>query len=467
MTGHEERAIGRFRFRLGALLALRYAVAGLTAWAFLWGTAVLALRAAAGVPRPALLWGLAAAPLALLPALLLAWRRLPSRSAVRALLDRHSRCGGLLMAGAEVPLEGWQESLPELAPPRLRWRGRRAWGLLAGSAAFVGLGFLLPQSLADLGGGPRLEVGREVEKLSGQVEVLKEEAVLEPHRAEALKQKLQQLRQEALGREPVKTLEALDHLQDLVQKSARDGAESMAKKAEDAARAEALADRLAKKRKKMDAKTLAEGMSQLAALTRQSAAEAGLLDKHLDTEALNALRSGALDARALGRLGTALGECKGEMMKRLGRLRKAGLIDDELLQRCEGACQCDGKDLEEFLRKNCSGKLCDALCEGERPGRGGVTRGPGAAKLTWKEESKADGVKFKEEALPAADLEALKKSKLAGLSTAAPKVGEGKGRPVGSGALAGAAAGGGSSSAAVVLPRHRAAVGRYFERPAK
>jgi hypothetical protein len=38
--------------------------------------------------------------------------------------------------------------------------------------------------------------------------------------------------------------------------------------------------------------------------------------------------------------------------------------------------------------------------------------------------------------------------------------------PAQSGALGGAAAGGGSANAGVVLPRHRGAVGRYFERPA-
>jgi hypothetical protein len=37
----------------------------------------------------------------------------------------------------------------------------------------------------------------------------------------------------------------------------------------------------------------------------------------------------------------------------------------------------------------------------------------------------------------------------------------------GSGALAGAAAGGGSANSQVVLPRHRPAVERYFDRPAK
>ncbi len=98
MTPPHEKAITHFRLRLALALALKYGLAAATVWAFAWGTAVLVLRAAYDVPRPALLWGLAALPLAVGPALWRALRRLPSRAAVRALLDRHSGCGGLLMA---------------------------------------------------------------------------------------------------------------------------------------------------------------------------------------------------------------------------------------------------------------------------------------------------------------------------------------------------------------------------------
>jgi hypothetical protein len=86
--------------------------------------------------------------------------------------------------------------------------------------------------------------------------------------------------------------------------------------------------------------------------------------------------------------------------------------------------------------------------------------------LTWKDESKAGGVKFKEEALPPADLAALREAKLAGLSPGTPQVSRG-GAPAGSGALDRSTSGGGSASTQVVLPRHRAAVERYFERPRK
>ena len=53
------------------------ALPALTVWAFLYGTHALVLRAALGASRFSLLWGLATLPLALVPALMLAWRRLP------------------------------------------------------------------------------------------------------------------------------------------------------------------------------------------------------------------------------------------------------------------------------------------------------------------------------------------------------------------------------------------------------
>jgi hypothetical protein len=465
----QDRALFRFRLRLGALLFLKYALAALTVWAFLWGTAVLALRGAAGVGRLPLLWGLAGVPLALAPAILLARRRLPARAAVRALLDRHGRCGGLLMAGDEVALGGWREAVPEVIAPPLRWRGGRSWALLGVAAGFVLLGFLLPQGFADLGSGRRLEVGREVDQLARQIEVLKKEKVLDPARAEALQIKLERVREEAEGRDPVKTLEALDHLQEMTQKAAREASEAAARKNEELARAETMAETLKKKKRAGSGdKELTEAMKELTALTRKAASEADLLMKGLDAETLAALREGSLSAEQLERLTRALGESKGDLMKRLMKLHKAKLLDREALEKCEQAGKCDCEELAAYLKEcGCKGSLCDMVANCDRPGKGGVSRdGPGSTPLTWKEESSADGVKFKEEALPPSDLAAMKEAKLTGLSPGAPQVGRG-GAPTSSGALDDSAADGGSASTQVVLPRHRAAVGRYFERAKK
>src|SRR5262245_48207391 len=186
MRPNEERAIADFRRALAGLYLLRYGLAALTIWAFVYGTAVLALSGAVGLSRIDLLWGLASLPLVLAPAVWLALRRLPARDRVRAVLDHHGRCGGLLMAGAEHSLKDWQSALPDVRQPDLRWRGGRSWAAFVVAVAFVALGFLVPQSIASLGSS-RLDVGREVDRLKDQLDVLQKEKIVEAERAEALK----------------------------------------------------------------------------------------------------------------------------------------------------------------------------------------------------------------------------------------------------------------------------------------
>src|SRR5262249_17184101 len=155
----------------------------------------------------------------------------------------------------EVDLGGWRQQVREVELPRLRWRGTRSWVLLACGAGFVLLGFLLPQGFADLG-QRRLDVRREVDRLSRQIDVLKEEKVLQPARAETLKEKLEQVRRDAQGRDPVKTLEALDHVQELANQAAQEASDSAARKSEDLGRAEALSDALNRHGAKLEAAAL-------------------------------------------------------------------------------------------------------------------------------------------------------------------------------------------------------------------
>lgn len=95
-----------------------------------------------------------------------------------------------------------------------------------------------------------------------------------------------------------------------------------------------------------------------------------------------------------------------------------------------------------------------------------MNRGPGAAKIAFGKGTKEDEIKFKEEALPDADVASLKRSQMLAVSRGTPTT-EANVGTAGSGALEGAAGGGGSANTQVVLPRHRGAVERYFERPKK
>jgi hypothetical protein len=73
--------------------------------------------------------------------------------------------------------------------------------------------------------------------------------------------------------------------------------------------------------------------------------------------------------------------------------------------------------------------------------------------------------KFKEEMLLPAALQSLKQTQVQAITRGSP--GKETAGDAGSGALDAAAAGGGSANSQVVLPRHRGAVERYFDRPAR
>jgi hypothetical protein len=352
MKAHEQ-AVRQFSRHLAGLLLFKQALGFATAWLFIWGTTVLALRSALGTPRLPMLWGLAG----LVPCIGIAWlaarRRVPALASVRALLDQQSRSGGLLMAGAEQPLGRWEASLAPVVIPQVRWHSRRAWLTLAAAVAFLVLAFLVPQRLAELGSGPRLEVGKDVEKLAEQIEVLKEEKILEPTRADDLEKQLDKVRDDALGRDPTKTLEALDHLENETKKSAREAAEEAGRKSEKLAQAQSLAEALQQAGDKLDPKLRAEVMAELSARAKKAEAEKDL-DK-LDPDLAEALDKGFLDEKDLAKLSDALNGSKGRLGKRLGRLAKAGLLDPDALKKCEMAGECKAKALAEYLKDCKSG----------------------------------------------------------------------------------------------------------------
>ena len=93
--------------------------------------------------------------------------------------------------------------------------------------------------------------------------------------------------------------------------------------------------------------------------------------------------------------------------------------------------------------------------------RGGVSRGRGDAMMTWKDESSADGAKFKEEALPASAH--LSDAQFVGISKATPEL-SGENVTADHGALDNAVASGGSAHAQTILPEHKQAVQNFFKR---
>src|SRR5262249_47343967 len=298
MKSNDARAIAEFRQTLAAVYLLRYGLAALTVWAFVYGVAVLALRGATGLSRLDLLWGLASLPLVLGPAVWLALRRLPSRDRVRAVLDHHGRCGGLLMAGAEQPLGLWASQVPQVRGPRVSWRGGWLWGVFAVACAFVALGFLVPQSIASLGAS-RLDISREVDRLKEQIEVLQKEKIIDAEKAEALKVELDQLKREASGKDPVKTIKALDNVKDQLKKAAEEAAEKATKKLEEMSKAEAMAESIKNKGDKLSPEEMKQALRKMAEIIRKAAEENELIEENLDAETLKAIKENKLTPEML------------------------------------------------------------------------------------------------------------------------------------------------------------------------
>lgn len=461
---HDEQLVGRFYRHLTRWFVLRQAVAAVTVWAFLWGTAILVLKATQGTSVPTLLWGAIGLPVALGLAAWVAFRELPAQSAVRAMLDSKGERGGLLMAGAECALGEWDAKPTTAEMPTLQWRGRRPLGFLALAIGYVALAFLLPaRELA--ANETRLDIARPADRLAEQVRVLQDEKILDPERAENLKQKVDELRTQAAGKDPAKTLEALDHLNDVVRQAARQAAETKARQANQLGKVDAAAEALQKAAPALNQQDAGDLMKELAALAQKAAAENEALQNELGAELADALKEGKLSPEQLAKLAAAAKSGKESVAKTAKNLHDAKLIDADQLKACEGG-KCDAEGLAKYLSKNAGKK---SLKEGlqAQEGKGGVNDdGPGNTPLNFGDRSSDAGTKFKEEALPPADLAALKESQLSGVNKAPHKRDPNAGPPT-AGGLTGAAAGGGSANAAPVLPQHRAAVGRYFDRPEK
>lgn len=463
MNSHD-RAVSRFRRRLAAVYFLKHTLAGLTAWAFVWGTAVVALRAAAGVRTQPLLWGFAGVPAAAVWGLVVTYRRLPSPAAVRALLDRHTGAGGLFMAAGECGMNGWERSVPSTVNLRCRWQGDRAVALFAAGAAFLLVSFLVPERMMAGPSPHRLEIDREADALADQVAVLRQESVLEPARADALQEKLDQVKQNASGEAPVKTLEALDHLANLTRQAGNEAAEKAVRQTERLSDAETLAGGLRDAAGEVSPKVETEAMAELAEMMKKAAAETKALDRHLGEQLGKACRSGSLSRDELKKLGEALRAGKKDLESGVKKLHEARLVEADKLRECKKAGESNAKELAAFLRENkgtCSAEEVVSRCR--KPGRGGVSRGPGEAPLTWKDPTAEKDERFRPETLPPAQVSALKDSQVGGVSAGKPQA-RAAVAPSQPGALAGAAAGGGSANTQVILPRHRGVVGRYFER---
>jgi hypothetical protein len=252
-------------------------------------------------------------------------------------------------------------------------------------------------------------------------------------------------------------------LNDAVEKAAKEAAEAASARRERLARAEALAEGLMAGGDQLDSKTMTEAMRTLGYMTREAAKENESLAGDLSPETLEAIKSGSLKAEHLKDLSKALSQNKSALNQKLSKLSKSGMINPKALKGGAQANRRDNSGLARFLKENAEKMSVDEATLQWCAGKGGVDRGRGDAAMTWTDGSSEKDARFKEKVLPPSSVAGLNDSQLVGLSASAPTADTSG--VAAHGALNSAASGGGSAYTQTILPRHRGAVKRYFDRP--
>ena len=451
-----DRWIDRYvaRIRVGEFLH-RAAETG-AAFLFAFGATILTVKLAFPGAWPNVLW----AGLGVIPALGLAWwlsgRGRRGRWESVARLDSALQSGGLLMMLSELPSEHltgdqWTKALPQVeqawkhAIPRVRPKRFASFLALplvfAVGACFVPLregtsGFILRNTVGQ-------QAAQELEALLNSIE---KEQVLDEEEKQQLKEEIEKIAEETretpLTHEKWETVDALRERM----KVRLESAAMIALQASDAAAllsANAGDAELSLERVELLEKDLGEALQKLANKGVFKGAP-----EELQEQLARLLKNGKLRLPQEG----------AERQELLDELRE--FLDEEnrklseLREKCSN-CKGDGEGEGE-----CEGGQCQANA-GNRPGRGGVTRGRGDAELTWGDEADKQGTKFKEVVLPKGMLD-QPKDDIVAIQKTAPNEEAADSAPR-SARRDDEAAAGQATWNRKLNPRHRNAVRKYFD----
>ena len=458
-------------------------------WLFLWGSVTLVCRYLLDMDRILLLlWAALPAFCFIFILYFIQRRRLPLHHELLSFLDEFSDSGGLMMASEEVDLGSWVKSIPQKAAPQASWNPRRPLIILLFSLIFSGAALAIPAQ--EISEDPhKFDIATELEEYEKQIDVLKEEGIIDKEQSEELKEEVDKIDEHAMADDPLQTWEAMDQLSEqLDQKSMEAAAEAM-KQIDQLAPMESILEELSKQSAAGNQK-LDQALSELSELMQSMAAdhnlmkelskameqmkESGQLTEEQMEKLKEALKDGRISKDMLKQCSNMMNQCQGNLEEMLKNLQQASLIngpkrpsdendgDDGSPGNMPGSGQ---QQLADFLSK-CSGDgqsvaMLQLLCIA--PGRGGVNRGKGDAPMTWKDPTSEEGFIFKDKELISGKISTLDESEVSGVSISAPKVEAGKAK-VSSGALRGVKSDGGAANKHRILPMHKKAVRTYFER---
>ncbi len=454
-----EAAIKETRWAIRRALLMRELVVLLTFYLMVWGVVALVARYGWTGRSVMLLWGALGVPVVCAWAWVRAKGKTPGEMQVRTMLDARSGAGGLLLIEGDQESQAWAGSLPRLAQPEYRWRDRQAWVLFGVAVLFVAAALLVPDP--DVTRDPvKMRLDHATQGTKEQIDVLAKEPLVAQEKLAELKRQIERVEEEAQGDNPTKSWESLDQLRRAVQQTGDDAGAGLASLATSAQNLESLAQSLsgALKDPSVKSELVLLAMKDLEKLLEREAEGKPDLEKALAE--LGNFKDGA-GAEDLKRLERAMGKLDARARQRLEELRNKGLGGEG-----DGRKPGEGKDgkqaLKDFLDKEDTPDSIKEACAGQ-DGAGGVNRGPGAAKLTFNDmESPEVKNGLTPDALPPGKRD-VNDARLVSVSAEKPKEnadGEGSTQ----GALGSGGGQGGEANRQELLPIHKQAVKRYFDR---
>ena len=520
--------LAKFRHRIIEAVFWKTTVLYCTVFLFVWGVAVLAMRAGgwervldAAIPVPffgnaygsgMLTIGLFGLFAGIPAAWFIARRRVPRDRKLIAVLDKHNESGGLLMTSLETEIGEWEAELAKVSVPETRWNGRRTLSILALAFCFAATSLFVPVANALVNTQQRLNVDDQIRKLTTQLDTLEEENLLSVEEVKSVKLELEKIEKNAEGDGPVKTFDALDHLANQLAKKAAEVAEQAEKDAETLAAAEAISEaiqQMSNELSEQESKDLMEGLAQsLEQMLKENENLAKALQKSLEDEEKNkngeqskneskeekekkdAMKEALkkmlaendcqnMTPEMLQQLCEAMKQCRGDCQRMCENLQNAGFpVDEEMLKKMmEG--KTDKEQIERELSElwaymqGCQGGDCEG---GERECKSNIsprwtekqdwTTDPnaGPGDTRFEKDPDTEGAEFKATALPPAELEELLKSQKIGVTIGRPEENTQGFSSDQGGALSETGGVIGTAHGHTVYPQHRGAVKRYYEK---
>lgn len=522
-TEEAQQALKTLRLRYLMFYTMLQTVSILTFFNFIFGSIFLLLRQLRLVSINFIGFSLAGIPVCLLIALAIAFRRQLDDERGMAILDSHNKSGGMLLAEFETRDLSWNNRLKGLEAPRLRMN---LWGRMPAllvSIIFIALSVTIPVRQIVGARDPRLELQDIQQSAKTQVEALEDAGLVDEQKADELKQTITQIARASDSNDPSKTFEAFDQLQEKMRKESSVGVQKMLAEQENLQSLQTLADQLKNAASPeqisqalnalqekleqcgMDAASIMQPGGKSLADNMQKAGQKDGQAAEAAVEATQQLRDyisqRAEEARAAAEKlvkARLIDRKTYEKLKQEGRLRPATEADlapgsgadlviapieeantggDKKLDGQSGAgsekSPGGGKAGSGSKTQPGSGKPGDGpdsgngqspmVVSGSGVPSGQAGRDGGSAPLDFSRESSEHQLKFKDEALPSPAIGKLEDSVAIGMAIAAPQVENADGQK-NSGQIDWQKSEKSGAESDIILPRHRSAVKRYFER---